>query len=143
MESLLLHNCSSFARPNLSKPRCWEWGGGRWGIKGNLDMNHLGTTCVGGTSGETLNGACLMSLRANMGSKMHASQSCQPAPQPWCQLQESGDLKQGLTLPEVLCFFLFPPPQEIRAHIPILLDSRGCPENQMTSIIDSFLHSFI
>lgn len=23
-------------------------------IKGNLDMNHLGTTCVGSTSGETL-----------------------------------------------------------------------------------------
>lgn len=70
-------------------------------------MNHLGTTCVGGTSGETVNGACLMSFRANMGSKMHASQSCQPAPQPWCQLQESSDLKQGLTLLEVLCFFPF------------------------------------
>lgn len=36
MESLLLHNCSSFARPNLSKPRCWGGGGGAGGIKGTL-----------------------------------------------------------------------------------------------------------
>lgn len=52
-ESLLLHNCSSFARPNLSKPRGLGVVQGEK-IKGNLDMNHLGTTCVGSTSGETL-----------------------------------------------------------------------------------------
>lgn len=121
-------------------------------IKGNLDMNHLGTTCVGGASAETLRWCRgLMRLGANVGSKTHTSLGAarlhhRPGASSGNQVTLARPYPTGGSVPFFFfsfflsLFFL----QEIRAHVPTLLDSQGHSENQITSIMDSsFIHSAI